>query len=121
MLKFIQLQSDRIGGRIVWSCVDQVDFGDQDTTFEQYTKIVTPNLCNDCHTLVIIEGFNKKTIDFKEFAFVMSLMLKFLPNVKNIEIRTKSDIDILYYLLVLSQTDEKYGKQNIKQINLTSK
>jgi hypothetical protein len=36
--------------------------------------------------------------------------MKYLPNAKHIQIISSDLMDILCYLLVLPQTDEKYGK-----------
>jgi hypothetical protein len=59
---------------------------------------------------VIKQGRERK-MSIKELAFKTALLLKFLPNVKKVEIYGDSNLDILCYVLVLSQTNEKYGKQ----------
>jgi hypothetical protein len=43
----------------------------------------------------------------------LALLMKYLPNVKHIQVIHKDLMNILCYLLVLPQTDEKYGKLQI--------
>jgi hypothetical protein len=45
--------------------------------------------------------------------FRLALLMKYLPNAKHIQIISNDLMDILCYLLVLPQTDEKYGKLQI--------
>jgi hypothetical protein len=59
---------------------------------------------------VVIKKGREKKMSTKEFVFKTALLLKFLPNVKSAEICGESNFDILCYVLVLSQTNEKYGK-----------
>jgi hypothetical protein len=60
---------------------------------------------------VVIKQERGKKMSIKELAFKTALLFKFLPNVKRVEIYGDSNLDILCYVLVLSQTNEKYGKQ----------
>jgi hypothetical protein len=49
----------------------------------------------------------------KQIMFRLALLMKYLPNAKHIQIISSDLMDILCYLLVLPQTDEKYGKLQI--------
>jgi hypothetical protein len=90
--------------------IEIVDFENEEATFQQFSKAALPQEHSQCHTVVIKEGRGRK-METKELAFKTALLFKFLPNVKKVKIYGDSDYDILCYVLVLSQTNEKYGRK----------
>jgi hypothetical protein len=89
-----------------------INIDGNDEVIKRFSEIITDQDLNNCHTLILERTF-EHIFTLEQIMFRLALLMKYLPNAKRIQIISNDLMNILCYLLVLPQTEEKYGKLQI--------